>query len=202
MSTVNDHGIALRRLANDLSLAVPLVLAASIVLPFVSFWAFFPKNERWLEKEFQIDGLAWAYLLMQIALLSYFVANIIMNPSKYHERYATSNEAAFGGSSGRDKRSKSTKGKRRGVHTLSMEADSSRTGTDFSGAMEEFELRITARGGLASPATLSAPTYSAPATLSEDCEDQEDAKGGVKLDVPDDVSQEAYSGKSETGRAL
>ena len=204
MSSINEDGIALRRLANDLSLAVPVVLTASIVLPIVSFWAFFPKNERWLEKEFQLDGLAWVYLLMQISLLSYFVANIIKNPSKYHERYATSNEAAFGGTSGRDKRSKSTKNRLRGVHTLSMpdrQTDFSNTERGFSGAMEEFELRIAANGSLASRASHSVPSYSGPPTIAGGCEEQ-DVKREVEVDVPEDVSREVYSGKSETGRAL
>lgn len=60
-STLSPETIAMTRLAADLSLAVPLVLMGSFVLPTCCFIGWLRHDTTWIMRELQLDGLCWPW---------------------------------------------------------------------------------------------------------------------------------------------
>ncbi len=55
----NAEHVAMRRLANDLLMATPLILIGCVVLPTTNFIGYFRKDNSWVMRELQLDGLAF-----------------------------------------------------------------------------------------------------------------------------------------------
>ena len=86
--SASAEATALKRLSRDLSLAVPCVLASCFVLPILAFWGWLTLEDgrNWAARELQLEGFAYAELIISNIILAYFLYNILRWPTRYGQQ--------------------------------------------------------------------------------------------------------------------